>query len=74
MTDNRPKRKRGRPTERPNAKRIGFYVSEADHAWLSALPNRSAWLAEKVAAARHTSALDSAATPTERSGARPDAE
>lgn len=49
MTNQPNKRKRGRPTERPGAKRIGFYVSEADHEWLTALPNRSEWIAEKVA-------------------------
>jgi hypothetical protein len=43
------KRKRGRPpTGKPPAKRIGFYVSEADHAWLTALENRSAWITEQI--------------------------
>jgi hypothetical protein len=46
MTEN--KRRRGRPLERPGGKRIGFYVSADDHEWLTALPNRSAWLAEQV--------------------------
>lgn len=49
MTTQPNKRKRGRPpTGKPQAKRIGFYVSEADHTWLTALTNRSAWLAENV--------------------------
>lgn len=47
MTDK--KRKRGRPMERPGAKRIGFYVSAEDHEWLTALSNRSEWIAKKVA-------------------------
>jgi hypothetical protein len=53
MTDT--KRKRGRPLkgDRP-AKRIGFYVSADDHEWLTALPNRSEWIAKKVAGDRDT--------------------
>lgn len=55
MTNQPNKRKRGRPpTGKPPAKRIGFYVSEADHIWLTALTNRSAWLSEKVARERGT--------------------
>lgn len=44
-----PKRKRGRPLkgDRP-AKRIGFYVSADDHEWLTALPNRSEWIAKQI--------------------------
>jgi hypothetical protein len=52
MTD--AKRKRGRPLEKPGAKRIGFYVSAADHEWLTALPNRSEWIAKKVAEDKDT--------------------
>lgn len=52
MSEN--KRKRGRPLEKPGAKRIGFYVSADDHEWLTALTNRSAWLAEQIDKARQT--------------------
>jgi hypothetical protein len=74
------KRKRGRPTkgDRP-AKRIGFYVSADDHEWLTALPNRSEWIAKKIAEDRNLHAFDSendtkrADNRADRSGAHQDA-
>ena len=42
------KRKRGRPVRKSGGKNIGFYVSAEHHAWLTALPNRSEWLAGQV--------------------------
>lgn len=47
MTD-QPKKRGPKPKPRPPKKRIGFYVDMDHHIWLTALPNRSAWLAEMI--------------------------
>jgi hypothetical protein len=49
---NQPKKRGPKPKPRPPKKRIGFYASMEHHDWLSALPNRSAWLAEQITKAQ----------------------
>jgi hypothetical protein len=43
-----PQRRGPKPKGKPRRKVIAFGVSPEHHDWLTALPNRSAWLAEQI--------------------------
>lgn len=45
---NEPRRRGPKPKGQPCRKVIAFGVSPEHHGWLTALPNRSAWLAAKI--------------------------
>jgi len=58
---NEPRRRGPKPKGQPRRKVIAFGVSPEHHGWLTALPNRSAWLAEMIE--KHGSSADKSAAP-----------
>lgn len=60
-----PKNKRGpKPKGLPRRTVIAFGVSEEEKVWLTALPNRSEWLRERIAEARKAESVQESVRDT----------